>query len=53
MINRRLQYYLETEQFYTSTQSEFRAVHNTLYGLVRLQHTSNDEAKQYENKNIV
>ena len=40
ILNRRLQHYLESINFYSTTQSGFRAKHSTLDGLVRLGHTA-------------
>ena len=40
IINRRLQYFLESNNYYSQTQSGFRNSHSTLDGLLRFQHSA-------------
>jgi hypothetical protein len=41
MVNRRLQHFLESIEYFDSNQSGFRATHSTLDGICRLEHYAN------------
>ena len=46
IINRRLQYFLESNNFYDRNQSGFRASHSTLDGLIRYHHGANTALRE-------